>query len=101
MKEVSMYGTMFKARPKSGKFQDLMDVSAREWKERGNIAGFRHAFVLQESNGDVWTMVIFDSEEAYRKNSESPEQDKWFRERRALLEADPEWHDGTIIEDKP
>jgi hypothetical protein len=38
---------------------------------------------------------------AYRKNSESPEQDKWFRERRALLEADPEWHDGTIIEDKP
>jgi hypothetical protein len=95
-----MFGTLFRMRPKSGKFQELMDVSAREWKERGSIAGFRTAYVLQDANGDAWGMVVFDSEEAYRKNASDPTQDRWYRERRALLEADPEWHDGPIVEDK-
>jgi hypothetical protein len=45
--------------------------------------------------------VIFNNEAAYWKNAADPDQDRWFRERRALLEADPEWHDGAIIEDKP
>ena len=41
--------------------------------------------------------VLFDSRESYRANAESPEQDVRYREMRALLESEPEWHDGQVI----
>ena len=43
-------------------------------------------------------MVGFDSKEAYQKNAESPEQHEHYVRYRALMTADPEWMDGTVIE---
>jgi hypothetical protein len=45
--------------------------------------------------------VVFESKEAYVRNAESPKQDAEYRKLRALLEADPEWHDGTLVSTYP
>jgi hypothetical protein len=46
---------------------------------------------------EVVTVVGPESKEADRANAESPEQHARYEEYRALLDADPEWHDGEII----
>ena len=96
-----MFGSCFRIRPKAGKFEALMAVIERQRAERGSARGLVRSYVLRESNGDVWVMAVFESEEAYRKNAASPEQDKSYREMRELMEADPEWHDGSVIEELP
>jgi heme-degrading monooxygenase HmoA len=96
-----MFGSCFKIRPKAGKFNDLMALIEGERAARGNVPGFVRSYVLQASGGDVWVMAIFESEDAYRKNADSPDQDKTYHAMREMLEADPEWHDGTIIEQLP
>ena len=41
--------------------------------------------------------TIFESESAYRTFSDSPEQDKRFREMSEMLAGEPEWNDGEVI----
>ncbi|MDP9237897.1 MAG: hypothetical protein M3P30_10980 [Chloroflexota bacterium] len=96
-----MFGSVFKVRPKPGKFDAIIEMNQREYGGRAKIAGWQRSYVLRESNGDVWTLAIFDGEESYRKNAAAPEQDKRYRQLREMIEADPEWHDGAIIEERP
>lgn len=44
-----------------------------------------------------WLCVVFESEEAYRANSTSPEQHRRWQQLRSVLDADPEWHDGDVV----
>jgi hypothetical protein len=46
-------------------------------------------------------VVGFESKEAYKKNAESPEMHQMYTEYRKFLAADPEWHDGEIVESQP
>jgi hypothetical protein len=97
----TMFGSVFKIRPKAGKLPEIRAAMRSRADERGSVAGWRGAYILEETNGDVWIMAIFDSEESYRKNASDPEQDKAYRAMREMIEADPEWHDGTISEERP
>ncbi len=45
----------------------------------------------------VWASTVFESEEAYRKNAESPEQHRRWQQLRSILEVDIEWHDGDVM----
>ena len=47
--------------------------------------------------GELFLVAIFESRQAYWANAQSPEQDRRYLELRALLDSDPEWHDGEII----
>ncbi len=92
-----MFGTIFRARPKQGKTDEIFKLMEEEGSARmRSVKGFRVSYTLQESNGVVWGVAVFDDEATYRANASDPEQDKWYQKFRALLEADPEWHDGTI-----
>ena len=46
----------------------------------------------------AYVAVAFESEEAYRNNAATPEQDAWYRRMLEHLEGDPEWHDGEIVQ---
>ncbi len=46
---------------------------------------------------ELYMVVWFTDKAAYQKNAASPGQDKRYQELRALLAADPEWHDGEVI----
>ena len=52
------------------------------------------------SDGDpreLWMVAMFESQEAYRKNAESPAQHSVYLTLRACLERDIEWHDVDAI----
>jgi len=53
--------------------------------------------VLFEDAGDVaWLFAVFEDRKTYVANANDPAQDADYREFRALMESDPEWHDGRI-----
>jgi hypothetical protein len=52
---------------------------------------------MDNNANEYYMAVIFDSEETYKRNAASPEQDMRYQKFRNLLAADPEWHDGTIV----
>lgn len=91
-----MYGTVARFRVKPGSEAKLQGVMKAE---ETAIPGYRGSIVyrMDADPNEMYLTVIFDSKEAYVKNADSPEQDARFREFRALLESDPEWHDGEII----
>ena len=95
-----MFGSMFRMRPKAGEEQAVEKVF-RRWADerRPKVAGAVASYVLKPRNrpGELLGMAVFDTEENYIKNANDPEQDRWYRELRSHLEADPEWNDGDII----
>jgi hypothetical protein len=94
-----MYGTIMRARVKPG-LEGAADELGRRWlRERApSVTGFIGEYLVRSADrpGEVMGLVIFDSEENYRKNAADPEQDRWYRQFRAIMEADPEWFDGEI-----
>ena len=90
----------FKALP--GKRQAIVDVF-KDWDagERERSGGFQAStLVASNRDPDEFTAIVrWDTTENYNKNSERPETDAWYRRFRASLVADPEWFDGTVVED--
>jgi quinol monooxygenase YgiN len=91
-----MYGTVAKLRIKPGMEAELERLSREQAPE---IPGFQFQYVFR-MDGDpqeVYLVVGFAGEEAYRQNAESPEQHARYEAYRALLDGEPEWHDGAIV----
>ena len=63
------------------------------------INGMIHSVVYRSTDEpDVfWLSVVFESEEAYRANAESPEQHRRWAQMRSALAADMEWYDGHVV----
>ena len=94
-----MYGTVAKTRVKSENRDKLRAVVARQLEEAGGLPGMVKSYVLHENDSDVsWLLAIFESREAYDKNADDPAQHERYLEYRALMEDEPEWHDGEIEE---
>jgi quinol monooxygenase YgiN len=54
-------------------------------------------YQMDSDPNELLMAVVFESKEAYVKNADSPEQDARYRQFVALLDAEPEWHDGAVI----
>ena len=89
-----MFGTIFRAQVQPGKKDEFQK---RMMDDRSMPKGFRAAYLFDTAGDEVWGVAIFDDEATYRANASSPESDAQYREWRALLTADPEWHDGTVL----
>jgi hypothetical protein len=81
-------------KPKPGQKQAVIDLMMSRRRLR-DVDGFVAAYVY-DSGDELWGAAVFRDEKAYRDNANDPEQDKRFQELRALLDADPAWHDGTV-----
>lgn len=90
-----MYGTVAKIRIKPGMEAELERLSQEQAPDTKGFR-FQYVFRLDEDPQTAYLVVGFDSEDAYRANAESPEQHARYEAYRALLEGDPEWHDGEI-----
>jgi quinol monooxygenase YgiN len=92
-----MYGTVAKFRIKAGSEGKLRELV--QSYESLKIPGHKSTTVYRmDSNPNEFYMaVIFNDKDSYTKNADSPEQDSRYRQMVALLEGDPEWHDGEII----
>ena len=93
-----MYGTIARLRLQGGREDDLMEHLNRYGVDtiRGAVASALYR--ADEGGGVYWLAVVFESKEAYRANADSPEQAERYLEFRGLLEADPEWHDGEVVQ---
>ena len=93
----NMYGTVARMQLKPG-VEDRMMALGLEERAR-NIPGALATFVYRMDNEpDVcYLAVVFESKEAYVANADSPEQAAEYEKMRAMLAADPEWHDGEVI----
>ena len=91
-----MYGTVARLQVKPGKEAELQRLGQEMAPQ---IPGF--VFSRSTDRRAIRTsylVVGFESEQAYRDNAASPEQHQRYEQFRALLAADPEWHDGKIID---
>ena len=91
-----MYGTVARMRARPGTEDELrrvMDLEARD------VPGFRASYVyrLDEDPQSYMLAVLFDDRETYHRNADDPAQDQEYRQLRALLADDPEWHDGEVV----
>jgi len=91
-----MFGTVAKM-----KVKPVGDAALIAW---GNaltkmIPGLLNSTIFKDRNEPhiLWLSVVFETEEAYRKNAESPEQHRRWQQMRSALEEDIEWHDGDVI----
>ncbi len=58
----------------------------------------RYIFRMDANPNVLFLVAVFETREAYQANAASPQQHERYLELRALLNADPEWHDGEIID---
>lgn len=95
-----MFGSIFRMHSKPGQ-AGAVEEHMRRWQRerRPKVAGVVAGYLLtsRDRPDELVGVAVFDSEENYRKNAADPEQDRWYRELRALLQADPEWNDGEIL----
>ena len=95
-----MYGTVarMKAKPGTGELLAEMGRQMSEARPAGMVGGW--VYQMDADPSEYILAVAFESREAYHANAASPEQDARYQELRALLEADPEWHDGRRARDR-
>jgi quinol monooxygenase YgiN len=97
-----MFGTVARIKVKPGREQELLAVGEQwtQWlREHADDAGWLadYLFRLEGRPGEYITVGIFRDRESYFRNANDPETDRWYRRWRELLEADPEWNDGEIV----
>jgi heme-degrading monooxygenase HmoA len=97
-----MYGTIARVHVKPGLAAKFRQFAERE-AEWASIPGFVFHQVYQMAADPTEYMyaVGFVDKAAYVANADRPEQIARYQEFRALLTADPEWHDGEIISTYP
>lgn len=99
-----MYGTVTRLLVKPGQEQALQEHHARWLRERKlESTGFIADYALKSERvpGEWIVLVVFDTEEHYRKNADDPVQHRQYEELRALLSAEPEWNDGEVFSFEP
>ncbi|MBI2305641.1 MAG: hypothetical protein HYU86_12955 [Chloroflexi bacterium] len=95
-----MYGTVARIRVKTGQ-ESVLIAKLQQWnkerkpKVKGAIAGY--LFRLDSDPQDMIMVAVFQDKDTYLANADDPEQDRWYREMRQHLEADPIWQDGEIV----
>jgi quinol monooxygenase YgiN len=91
-----MYGTLARTRVKPENRAKLREVLRRQTQERV-VPGMVTAYTLYENDGDTaWLFAVFEDRASYDKNADDPAQNEQYLEYRALMEVEPEWHDGEI-----
>ena len=91
-----MYGTVARLRLKPGVEEQA--IALLHEYETLNIPGFLGEFLyrMDADSNEYYMAVLFASKDAYLANAQSPEQDVRYRQLAALLEREPEWHDGVV-----
>jgi quinol monooxygenase YgiN len=96
-----MYGTVARMKIKPGTEEQLRQLS-RDF-DSVQVPGLvsQQVYRLDADPNEFILVVAFESKDAYVANADSPEQHDRYQRFRALLAAEPEWHDGEIVDSYP
>jgi quinol monooxygenase YgiN len=90
-----MYGTCARMVVKPENREAIRAIFKED--EGREIKGYVATYVLSENDSDnMWLLAIFDDRATYDANADDPRMHETYVKYRALLEEDPEWHDGEI-----
>jgi quinol monooxygenase YgiN len=91
------YGTVARYRIKPGHEEKFLEQMKSF--EESPPAGWIYTTLFRGANdpNEIWMSTVFESEEHYKKNAESPEMDREYRAMLENLQAEPDWHDGHVI----
>lgn len=93
-----MFGTVARTHVKPENREKLRHLSERQSYE--DVPGYVTSYTLFENDSDTaWLFAIFTDRDSYYRNADDPAQHERYLEFRALLEDEPEWHDGEIEQD--
>ena len=72
-------------------------------EQRRHAKGFLRSELVsgREDANEIRGVVHFDTSRNYYANAGRPAQDQWHQELVALLEAPPQWWDGTLAAELP
>ncbi len=93
-----MYGTVARLRLKPG-----MEAQMRAFNEEENALGIpgylaMYVYRMDQDPNEYYMAVIFESKDAYVANANSPDQHQRYLRVLEMLEGEPEWHDGEIVD---
>jgi len=100
-----MYGTLSHLHPRQGQHQAVLDQLFR-WEQEhllqvtGYVGGYLLESAVQALSApcSILVIVVFDSQAAYTRHRDDPQQDHWEQRVQGLLEHAPAWHEGEITE---
>jgi len=92
-----MYGTIARIRTKSGAEQEFLRIAQEVESVPVPGAVAVHVYQTDADSREFYMVVMFENKEAYVANANSPEQHQRFLKMMAVLESEPEWHDGTVV----
>lgn len=70
-----------------------------EKERRPKVAGAIASLLLKLDKvpSEFVGVAVFKDKKSYTVNAKDPEQDKWYRQMRHLLQSDAEWNDGEYL----
>ena len=89
-----MYGTIARVKIDPAKLEELKALG-RRMGAPGQIA--RYVFQMDADPGELYLIAVFESRETYWANAKARSRTNVTRSC-ALMSADPEWHDGEIVD---
>jgi hypothetical protein len=100
-----MYGTLYYLQPRQGQHQAVLDHLFR-WEQEylPQVTGYVGGYLLEAAVQTlpapfgILVIVVFDSQAAYTRHRDDPEQDRWDQHLQELSESAPLWHEGEITE---
>jgi antibiotic biosynthesis monooxygenase (ABM) superfamily enzyme len=95
--KITMYGTIARLSIKQGKEAEWLAIG-NEMETNSPPGSVIDIIFRSDSDPQVYYLaVVFESKEVYIANANSPEQHAQYLRYRALLEEEPEWHDGDVV----
>jgi quinol monooxygenase YgiN len=95
-----VYGTVARVRLLPGALEEFERMTREDGPRVPGLV-FEHLYRLDAEPDTVMLAIGFASREAYDANATSPEQQALYARYRALMAADPEWHDGPVVTTYP
>src|SRR5207247_8591257 len=92
-----MFGTVARYRLKPGHEKQFMDEMGSFENEPPAGWVYHTIFRSTKDPNELWLRVVFESEDTYRKNADSPEMDREYRNIHEPLAGEPEWQYGNLI----
>jgi quinol monooxygenase YgiN len=92
-----MFGTIARYRLKPGHSETFMEEMSGFENDPPEGWVYHTVFRSTKDPNELWLSVVFESEDVYRKNANSPEMDADYKRMLEHLEGEPEWHDGDVI----
>lgn len=93
-----MYGTVSRYHLKPGSEDALVALSQELRSDPPSGFVGSYTFRLDSGGNEYITAAVWSDRETYVRNSNDERQQRWFQRIADLLDGEPQWNDGEVID---